>query len=367
MSMPPLKLTPRDQYLGSMIDSTTAHSTPATSLKSKFGASSLSPSATLPTSPKAEFVNLVAAAPTAQTASVVSSPSPVLPQSTVPVTSGNVATPSGAMVNAGTGSLISGPPTNYDQQYGDAFDTYIRSLQPSEAETTAERYLANLMLQSKRDQEEALSRGETLGFASGEAARVNRNNQFGIDAAANALNAFQSKRTATSDIAKAKADYLKSIREDNNGFSVSPGEDRYEYDPTTRTYKKVASGSEKAPNTAIRSIGGREKLINEETGDVIKDLGPASSGGGTADERKATSFSKIDELLTPTPGDETYVDRNGFITPEGLRTLIAAARDAGISRKEFLEEYGGQLYQGDNGDYSGYGLTAAELKALRGY
>ncbi len=131
------------------------------------------------------------------------------------------------------------PNTNFQVQgggqapnaYTSAFNQYIDSLKPSNEETGATKYLNDLVLQGKRDQEKALASGETTGFATGEAARVNRENAFGIDAATNAVNSFTASREANANIAKARADYEKSILPDKStdtGFSLSPGQKRYD-------------------------------------------------------------------------------------------------------------------------------------------
>lgn len=161
----------------------------------------------------------------------------------VPIT-GNTTTPSGATVNADTGNLVKAPVADPKAAYTAAYEAYIRSLMPSDSENTASKYLSDLVLQSKKDQEEALNRGETLGFASGEAARVNKNNQFAIDAASNAVNSFTSNRNAMSDAAKARVEFEKSLlgdTKDNAGFTLGSGQTRYEYDPETGQYKAVGS------------------------------------------------------------------------------------------------------------------------------
>jgi len=90
----------------------------------------------------------------------------------------------------------------------------------------------------------------------------------------------------------------------------------------------------------------------------------------TQAEVKTNAISSINYLLTPEAqanvvksGGIPYVDKNGYLTPTGFKTLIAAAKEAGIDRKEFLAEYGSQLYL-EEGKASVYGLTAKEAKDL---
>jgi hypothetical protein len=84
----------------------------------------------------------------------------------------------------------------------------------------------------------------------------------------------------------------------------------------------------------------------------------------TLSEKKDNVYSGINQLLSPNVKDKDgvpYIDENGFITPTAFKTLIGAAREEGISRKNFLDEYSDLLF---TGDLKAYGLTAKELKAL---
>lgn len=140
--------------------------------------------------------------------------------------------------------------------YKSAMEQYIKSLGPSQAETDASNNLNNLTLQSKKDYEEALTRGDTLGFASGEAQRVNRNNSFGIEAASNALNALTGQRSASTEAQRTRLDFEKGLADmgaeddryaaeqagkQNQPFSLNEGESRYAFDPKTGQYTNIAS------------------------------------------------------------------------------------------------------------------------------
>lgn len=127
-----------------------------------------------------------------------------------PIT-GNTQTPSGATVNATTGAMVQEAPRDPMASYRSAFDQYLQSLRPSDEETQARKYLSDLTLQSKRDYEKALESGETMGFASGEAARVNRNNSFAIEGAANAVDALTGNRSAMTEAQKARLEFEKTL------------------------------------------------------------------------------------------------------------------------------------------------------------
>ncbi len=247
----PFNTTPKGLYLGSMVDSTMKTTTPTTTKQTNISPVTPSnPAATLPKAPVTPFTSSTPKAAFVNTAlaSTGTAGTPTGP------TSNGVTTPSGAVVDQTTGALVSGPPNGTAAVGGDpsadykaALDAYMAILMPSSAENDATSYLNNLILQSKRDQETALNRGETLGFATGEAARVNRENQFGIEAASNAVNALTAKRTGLVDANKARLDFVKSILDQKgkvdtpSDFSLSPGEERYTYDSKTGEFKKVAS------------------------------------------------------------------------------------------------------------------------------
>lgn len=232
--------------------------------------------------------------PKQQYSSTLSSSVPTGPMSTVPKTpasstGGNNAatTPKAAYINTQTGSTGStasstgsssgtsgstyNPNSNYyggqnnaqtpsnpsRDAYTSAFQSYLSSLQPSDAETAAEKNLSGLNLQAQKDQEQALDSGETLGFASGEEQRVNRNNQFGIDAASNALNSLTGARTARTNATKAQLDFEKGLYDEDTAAAkpdyttVSPGSTLFDPKtgkavytaPTTASQSTPASGS----------------------------------------------------------------------------------------------------------------------------
>lgn len=157
-----------------------------------------------------------------------------------PIT-GDTQTPSGATIDATTGALVNPAKVDPQQAYRDAMTAYIATLNPSAAESAASKNLADLTLQAKKDQETALNKGETQGFASGEAARVNRNNSFGIEAASNALDVFTANRTGQSNAQKARLDFEKSLLPSTDSFNLSLGETRFDAQGN-----EIASGGDEA-------------------------------------------------------------------------------------------------------------------------
>lgn len=180
-------------------------------------------------------------------------------------------TPSGAVVNTSNGSLVSAPASmsgagGLQNDYTKAFQTYLSSLQPSEAETQAEKDLSALTLQSKQDQDYALNRpGQTLGFSSGEAARVGRNNAYGIEALSNKVNALTGSRNARTTATKAQLDFEKGLYDDYNTANkpkdfqeLSPGATLY--DPNTK--KALYTAPTAANQNGSGGLGGTSGVLS---------------------------------------------------------------------------------------------------------
>lgn len=142
-----------------------------------------------------------------------------------------------------------------------AFSSYLNSMRPSEEETAARKYLNSLVANSKLASERAQNSGETMGFASGETQRVNRNNDLTIQAASDAYNAVKGYNDSNQAISKAQYDYTKAkedaaakkITTDTSAFNLSPGQQRYSYNKDTGKYELVASAPTKATTTTKTS------------------------------------------------------------------------------------------------------------------
>lgn len=268
--------------------------------------------------PDPAISNAGAATPRTQFAQrAAASAPPPAPPVQAPAQPTTYTTPSGAQVT-GDGKMTSGP-TNTpvaDPQadYKSAFGTYMESLKGSPDAKAAKDYLSTLITNSKLANEKALDSGETLGFATGEAQRVGRNNSLAIEAATGAYDKLSGNDKNMSDAAKARADYEKSLLDSNKPFDLSAGQTRFTLNPKTRKYEEVATGAakhssaytewqdavtngytgsfneyqnvdanRKIPLPKITSAGGKRIVVNARTGTTIKDLGSSSTktSGGT--------------------------------------------------------------------------------------
>lgn len=288
--------------------------------------------------------------------STVSQPTTTTP----PPITGATTTPSGATVDATTGSLITPPtpaPADPNAAYTGAFDQYLKSLQPSSTQTAASKYLSDLQLQAQKDQEDALNSGETQGFATGEAARVNRNNSFAIDAASNTVNALNGQETANTNAAKAGLDFQKSLLPaPGSDFNLSPGQTRY--DPKGNT---IATAPETA--TAPKIIGDSSSgyYTVGDDGKLTQLLGATPKTLNTS-QNQAQGYALINQLLGMTDSSGVpYVDPNGYFTPQGFKSIVQNAAEDGLSRADILAEYGDKIYPQAADKY---GLTPKEKTDL---
>jgi chaperonin cofactor prefoldin len=88
----------------------------------------------------------------------------------------------------------------------------------------------------------------------------------------------------------------------------------------------------------------------------VSDGKPEDTEKGTESERKSQAFGIVNQILA-LPTEQGYKDKNGYLTAQGFKDLVSAAREDNISRKEFLEEYSYLLYPKGA---SAYGLSVKE-------
>ncbi len=319
-----------------------------------YGALNLStPGAVSPaTSAKSQFVKNLSQK-SATPAPIVAPTAP--PTSATPVNQFNynngVVTPS-TPPPPGTANGYIAPGANTPPSAADsAFSAYMQSLTSSPDTTAANDYLNKLITQSAQDQEKALSSGETMGFATGEAARVGRQDSLAIDAASRAVGALSSRDQNRTTASKARLDYEQGKIDDAAKASSA-------------SKPSIVQEFEYAKKNGY--TGSFTQYQNE---DANRKNPAQSTAKPTAAETQANGFSVINQLLVPgmkikgTAGIP-YLDNEGYLTPEGLDKLIAAAESDGISRKTFLDEFG--VFIGATNGFKNYNLTAAEKKRLLG-
>lgn len=226
-----------------------------------------------------------------------------------PIT-GDVQTPSGATINATSGAITKAAPTpaiDPNASYRDAFNTYLASLQPNANVTTATNKLNADTLQSQKDEQDALDKGETQGFATAEAARVNRNNSFQTTADANALNALTGNQTATTDASKARVDFEKSLLPSTDNFNLSPGETRYDSSgnpiasaPATASAPKIIGDS----SSGYYTVG--------DDGKLTQLLGATPAKLSPSEQQSQQTQAQNDDVASAVVDFETQMQQKGW-------------------------------------------------------
>jgi hypothetical protein len=179
----------------------------------------------------------------------------------------------GAPTSASTGSDTA-------STYGSMIRDFLASLKPTSQETAATTYLNNLLSKQEQDTNTALNSGETLPYAQGSAATINKNEQANIDAASRSLGVLTGQRTATSNALGTALQFAKPV--------------------------SVAAGTTLVDPTTNQPIGGGSVNSN--------------AFNSLADKNAADAFNS---LITQNPTVDITWDPNKSPTDN-----LAAARDA---------------------------------------
>ncbi len=93
------------------------------------------------------------------------------------------------------------------------------------------------------------------------------------------------------------------------------------------------------------------------------------TGAGTIGERKAQAISEFSTAFVPgatLPSGIPVLDSDGFMTPEAWKAAITDAPAEGLTREEFIEEFGYLITTPDGKVSPKYGLTPIEIKLITG-
>ena len=122
----------------------------------------------------------------------------------------------------------------------------------------------------------------------------------------------------------------------------------------------------------VTNDNGDRTAINKATGQIVwtvPGVGNKQSGGGeTLAERSAAALAEYSDSFTSDnylPNGIPTIDSEGFITPEAWRAAIAEAPSKGLTRADFIKQFGYMITT--QGQVSPkYGLTPVEMKLLLG-
>lgn len=122
---------------------------------------------------------------------------------------------------------------------------------------------------------------------------------------------------------------------------------------------------------ALTAANTQDEIANRDTNTQIaiakanKDLATPS---GTEADRTQASITAGQSNFTPgakLPDGTPVIDDHGYATPAAWKTLIASAPANGLTRQQFIDNYGQYIYIGKDGVISpAYGLTGAEMKKI---
>ncbi len=240
-----------------------------------------------------------------------------------------------------------------------AFKLYLDSLGMSPEHTAAQDYLNKLITQQKNDIAAVDNHaGQTTSFAGAEKERINYGANNAIDAASRALGVFEQSDKIRADQGKARYDY-----EAGKVKAAADALDKAKVDQP-----EIVKEFEYAKKNGY--TGSFEDYQNE---DANRKRSTTAAPKQTNAEKTAEGYSVINQLLRPgarIAGSKAgadgkgipYLDSDGYITSEGLDTLIAAAQSDGISRADFLKEFG--VFISTHNNFNNYHLTNQEKGSL---
>lgn len=142
-----------------------------------------------------------------------------------------------------------------------------------------------------------------------------------------------------------------------------------------KTAQTAASEASAAKNLA--EAGQVGKMTPYQSAQIAIDWYKAKNPSKSASDTKLNAIGGIATLFSPSeinpdgtktnvvPGTDgiPYVDDNGYVTPEGWKTVMREAAGDNITKKDLLEQFGGLIAPGLE---SRYGLTPADIKIIQG-
>lgn len=196
-------------------------------------------------------------------------------------------------------------------------------------------------------------------------------------------NAVANQKTAATEIWKVATDSAQNIanfKPTAQYASASLALDAISKAPTPEAALAiaVATGMTKDVTAAINNgtwsdpytLGGNYVQKNSVTGEIRTAVNPdnTTTGGGTAAERASVAFTKFQAAFVPgakLPNGIPVLDAEGYLTPEAFKSAIADASSLGLSREQFLQQFGYLMVTADGTISPNYGLTPAEIAILK--
>lgn len=191
-----------------------------------------------------------------------------------------------------------------------------------------------------------------------------------------ALDAAKANATAVNTVALSAATNVKNFTPTAAYPTASQALDAIQKATTPAQAQAIATASGLvAPaklDTSVQDIGGRKVLINNQTGETLKDLGAATVTSTVADQKSA-ALDNLTNIVTtnnngkPLPGTNgvPVIDSSGFITPQGLAVALSAAPSEGLTEADVINQLKPYLATDKDGTVmSTYKLNAALAKLV---
>jgi len=239
-------------------------------------------------------------------------------------------------LSTGLGNLQTNTPAAPARDpYREAFDTYMASLTPGDDITRAQKALSDFDIQALKDEEAALNRGETIGFARGEAERTNRNNAIERMARASSLEALSGVYKTRTEGSKARLDFEKSLM-DKKEPSIT---------------EKYGSGAIGEYNFAKEQgyTGSFQDYQNEDANRKAKASGSGSEYTNYEAKNKAAQKAASAKLGTWLSG---VVGEDQRVSPTDYKKAKAAWVADGYSGKDFDDIFNGFVNPAFAPDYT---------------
>lgn len=177
-------------------------------------------------------------------------------------------------------------------------------------------------------------------------------------------------KAMSDDLLKAKlggvpADLAATVQQGIDNGTLTPAKVALMVGQYTTTVPASAQEYQYAVNHGYK--GSFSQYQNEDANRKAVIAKSGSTTPKTLVERQATVLSQFSSAFTPgakLKDGTPVIDASGYITPKAWKAAIQDAPAEGLTRAQFIKEFGHLLYADANGVSASYGITPAEKKLI---
>lgn len=177
-------------------------------------------------------------------------------------------------------------------------------------------------------------------------------------------------KTMNDDLLKAKlggipADLASTVQQGIDNGTLTPAKVTQMIGQYTATVPASAQEYQYAVNHGYK--GSYSQYQTEDANRKAIIAKSNSTSPKTLVERQATVLSQFSNAFTPgakLKDGTPVIDQSGFITPKAWKAAIQDAPAEGLTRAQFIKEFGHLLYADANGVSASYGITPSEKKLI---